>query len=50
MDLTMTVFCFSACWVVLCFLNPLNSDKDYRIFMGNLGLWSHPKDFCVAQN
>ena len=22
---------FSACWVVLCFRNPLNSDMDYRI-------------------
>ena len=28
----------SACWVVSCFRNPLNSDMDYRIF--NMHTWS----------
>ena len=45
-----------------CFQNPPNSDMNYRIVnvrvwsfcmcihTGDLGLWSHPKDFCAEKS
>ena len=35
---------FRACWVILVFHCPLNSDIDYRIF--NLCIWSFPMYIC----